>query len=118
MTVHECITGLDRLKPNSYDYADKLKWLSRLEGTVKKEIIDSHECAEETDIALTEDAALIAPSPYDEMYIHYLEAQIDYANGEYDRFNNSNAMYRSVYSAFANAYNREHTPKSQKKNYM
>lgn len=118
MTVHECITRLDRLKPNPYAYGDKLVWLKQLEGTVKREIIDTHEGASEDCDTPAEDGVLIAPPPYDEMYIHYLEAQTDYANGEYDRFNNSNAMFRSVYSAFANAYNREHTPKSQKKNYM
>ena len=118
MTGHECITRLDRLKPNSYAYADKLYWLCRLEGMIKREIIDTHEDAEELPGSLSEDDVLIAPPPFDEMYIHYLETQIDYANGEFDRFNNANAMFRSVYSAFANAYNREHIPKTQKKNYL
>ena len=118
MTGHECITRLDRLKPNSYAPADKLFWLRQLEETVKREIIDTHELPDTPPAEDTEDGVLIAPPPFDEMYIHYLEAQIDYANGEFDRFNNSNAMFRSVYSAFANAYNREHMARSQKKNYM
>ena len=63
------------------------------------------------------DTPLLAEAPYDEMYIHYLSAQIDYANCEYDRFNNSNAMFESAYSAFRNAYNRDHTAKQRKKKY-
>lgn len=121
MTVSQAIDCVDRLKPNGYSYADKLVWLSRLDAAVKREITDAYE-----DGLLEEapsytgsggDAPLLAEAPYDEMYIHYLSAQIDYANCEYDRFNNSNAMFESAYSAFRNAYNRDHTAKQRKKKY-
>ena len=122
MTLAQAIDRTDRLKPNSYAYADKLVWLSQLDGTVKREIIDTHEGgAADEFVPYTEnsdpDRILLAQCPYDEMYIHYLSAQIDYANCEYDRFNNSNRMFESSYSAFRNAYNCGHTPKESKKNY-
>ena len=129
MTVSQAIDRVDRLKPNSYSYADKLVWLGELDGRVKREIIDAYTGGEdkkfvpyvpadaengESDRA---DAVLLAEEPYDEMYIHYLCARIDYANCEYDRFNNSDAMFEAAYSAFRNAYNREHDAKTRKKNY-
>ena len=57
------------------------------------------------------------PAPYDEAYLRYLEAQMDYANGEYDRFNNSNAMYAAAFSTFVNHYNRTHMPLGTKRKY-
>ena len=122
MTVSQAIDRTDRLKPNSYAYADKLVWLSQLDGTVKKEIIDTHEGgAEAPFVPYTEDTdperVLLADAPYDEMYIHYLSAQIDYANGEFERFNNANRLFEAATSAFRNAYNSAHPPKGNKKNY-
>ncbi len=122
MTVSQAIDRTDRLKPNSYAYADKLLWLNQLDGTIKKEIIDSHEGGTSDQFVLyTEDRdpdrVLLAEPPFDEMYIHYLSAQIDYTNGEYERFNNANRMFESVWSAFRNAYNRTHPPKETKKKY-
>ena len=122
MTVSQAIDRTDRLKPNSYAYADKLVWLSQLDGTLRREIIDSHEGGtEERFIPYTEDKdpdrVLLAEAPYDEMYIHYLSAQIDYFNGEFERFNNANRMFEAAFSAFRNAYNRAHSAKEKRKNY-
>ena len=121
MTVSQAIARIDRLKPNSFAYPDKLIWLSQLDGTVKKEIIDTHEGGEKTSFTPydeREDRELLIPAPYDETYIHYLSAQIDYFNGEYERFNNANSMFESTFSAFRNAYNREHPAKSGGRNYF
>ena len=122
MTVSQAIDRTDRLHPNSYAYADKLVWLSRLDGTIKKEIIDSYEGGEAAEfVPYTEnndpERLLLAETPYDELYIHYLSAQIDYFNGEYERFNNANAMFASVFSAFRNACGRAHPFRGTKKKY-
>lgn len=58
---------------------------------------------------------LLVGQPYDEMYIRWLEAQIDYNNMEYDSFNNSNGVFESIYSSFRNAYNQSHMPKGARK---
>lgn len=56
------------------------------------------------------DDQLIAPFPYDEMYVYYLEMKIDYENGETTRYNNDAAMYNTHYNNFVKAYNKEHVP--------
>ena len=105
MTIIEAITRTDEVKPNRYDQPQKIKWLSTLDGIIKKEVIDIHEGGEdvifdgytdETDPA----TVLLVPSPYDDIYIRYLEMQIDYANGEYAKYNNSMEVYNEVYTAF------------------
>lgn len=119
MTLIEAITRIDTLKPNTYSQQEKVRWLSALDGIVKVEIIDTHEGAdkvtfdgydENTDL-LTE---LLVPAPYDDIYLRWLDAQIDYANGEYNRYNNSVQTYNDAYSAFERHYNRTHTPIGKK----
>jgi hypothetical protein len=114
---------VDRLKPNAYSQQDKVRWLSRLDGIVKSEIIDTHEGGESVKFAPYNDdtpidTVLLIPAPYDEVYIHYLEMQIDYANGEYGKYNNSSAAYNLAFSAYEKYYNREHMPKSSGKRFI
>ena len=117
MTIIEAIDKINSLKPNSYTQVDKVKWLSALDGIIKKEIIDTHEGAEDvtfnkydedTDVS----TELLVPYPYDDVYVKWLEAQIDYANGETAKYNNSMAMYNTAYSAFERYYNRTHMHKA------
>ena len=119
MTLIEAINRIDVLKPNTYSQTEKVKWLSTIDGIIKKEIIDTHEGAdkvtfdgydENTNLSIE----LIVPAPYDDIYIRWLEAQIDYANGEYARYNNSLEAYNDIYSAYNKHYNREHMPLGKK----
>ena len=118
MTIIEAINNIDSFKPNTYTQADKIKWLSTLDGIVKKEIIDTHEGTEsvafdgyEVDTAL--DTVLLVPAPYDDIYLKWLEAQIDYTNGDTQKYENSMTMYNNTYSTFQRHYNRTHMPKSK-----
>ena len=119
MTLLEAINRIDVLKPNGYSQAEKIQWLSTLDGIVKREIVDTHEggkgvtfngYTEETDLT----TELLVPAPYDDIYLRYLEMQIDYANGEYGKYNNSMSMYDTAYSTFQRYYNRTHMPKGRK----
>lgn len=118
MTILEAISHVDAVKPNSYSQTEKIAWLSRIDATIKNEIIDTHEGAEnitfngydnETDTS----TELLVPAPYDEVYIRYLEMQIDYANNEYGKYNNSMVMYNAAYAAYEKYYNRTHMPVSK-----
>lgn len=118
MTIIEAINQIDSLKPNTYSQSDKVRWLSVLDGRVKAEIIDTHEGAvdtafngynEETPL----DTELLIPYPHDEVYTLWLEAQIDYADNEYGRYNNSMAMFNTTYSAYERYYNRNNMPKGK-----
>ena len=123
MTIIEAINKLDELKHNTYSQTDKVAWLSRLDAMVKKLIIDTHEGGDEviftgygsdTDLH----TQLLVDSPFDEMYLRWMEAQIDYTNGEYEKYNNSIEMFNTVYKAFENWYNRNHMPKGKKMKYF
>lgn len=116
MKIIEAINRIDSLKHNTYSQNDKVAWLSRLDSMVKRLIIDTHEGAENVTFTGYDDSTdpeteLLVPAPFDEMYLRWLEAQIDYTNGEYDKYNNSILMYQAAYDAYANCYNRNHMPK-------
>ena len=122
MTLAEAIGRADALRPNSFSYAQKLAWVSALDAAVTAELINTHDGGEWVGFkGYTEESTpqteLLIPAPYDEAHLRYLEAQMDYANGEYDRFNNSNAMYAAAFGAFVNHYNRTHMPLGTKRKY-
>ena len=119
MTILEAVHKIDTVKPNSYTQPEKVKWLSTLDGIIKSEIIDTHEGGEgiefegyhdDTDL----DTILLVPAPYDDVYIRWLEARIDYANGEINKYNNSLTAFNDAYGLYANHYNRKHMPKGKK----
>ena len=123
MTINQAIGRLDALKPNSYSFGDKVMWLSELDGTIKTEIIDTHEGWEDClfewydDERTDPETELLAEAPYDRMYITWLQARIDYTNGEYQKYNNANAMFEAEYAAFQNHYNRTHMPLAERFRY-
>lgn len=65
-----------------------------------------------------ESAELLVKAPYDEMYVHWLSAQIDWNNMEYESFNATNAMFEAVYRQFRNTWNRTHRPLGRKRVYF
>ena len=115
MTLIEAINRIDTLKPNNYTQTDKVKWLSSLDGIIKKEIIDTHEGGADVNFSGYDDNTpieqeLLVPFPYDDIYIKWLESQIDYNNAEYGKYNNSSMAYNTAYSAFERYYNRHNMP--------
>ena len=123
MTIIEVVNRLDALKFNTYTQDDKVEWLSRLDTMVKKQIIDTHEGAEAisfqgytTDTPM--DTVLLVPAPHDEMYLRWMEAQKDYHNGEYDKYNNAIILFNSAYENYAADYNQNHKPVSRGRRFL
>ena len=116
MTIHEAITLVDSHKHNTYSDRDKLRWLSVLEAMVQQMIAEAG--GEKLlpfpgfDDETSGDTALTAPAPYDEMYLRWLEAQIDYHNAEFDKYNNALSMFQAVFDSYRNALTRKSAPKA------
>ena len=117
MTIAEAISKVDSLKPNTYTPEDKIDWLSSLDARVKSQIIDAHECGPKIffygyDSMMDQETELLVPAPYDEMYLRWLEAMIDYHNSDDDRYNNAIILFNNAYEGFKKHYTRTHMPKS------
>ena len=123
MKIAEAINKIDSLMHNTYTQPDKIAWLSELDSDVKRNIIDTHEGSEAVsftgyDESTDLDTELLVPTPFDSVYLRWLEAQIHYHNGEYDRYNNAIIMYNTAFGAFADYYNRTHKPVSHGRRFL
>ena len=113
MKIGEAISRIDALMHNTYTSEQKLAMLSKADSMVKRNIVDTHEGAEqvifngytaETDL----DTQLLVPPPFDELYLRWMEAQIHYHDGEYTKYNNAILLFNTELEAYARDYNRTH----------
>ena len=121
MTIADAIREADRLKPNAFPAEDKLRWLERLELRLREEILsrcDSTLPAWSPFETENLSRPLLAPAPYDEIYVHWLCAQMDYYEREYESFNAANAMFEALWRRFRNAWNREHRHQAAEKHFI
>lgn len=122
MTVIEAISKLDARKFNTYDQETKVGWLSALDARVKN-IVAAHEGDDGTVFSgynADEDLhrQLLVQEPFDDLYIHYMEAQIDLGNGEGDGYNAAITLYNALFSDFRAWYGRNHMPKMARKRFL
>mgnify|MGYP000003172596 FL=1 len=103
MTIREACAITDQVcKLNAYDNETKTRWLSELDGQIQSELYhwspsdiihyDWDSCAEHQ---------LLADPPYDAMYPRWLVAQIDLANGEYEKYHNDREVFNQIYQEYA-----------------
>lgn len=117
MRVGEAIALLNELKPNALPESHKLRWLSELDGIAAEEIFSLYGGAPDFSGYGAETAAsaeLLIPPPYDEAYVNYLFAQVDFLNGDFARYNNAMALFNAAYAAFADHMARTHSPAGRK----
>lgn len=93
MTIQDVIDLVDSIEPNAYNNAQKAAWINECEGKVYTQLflVQPYEFKTVTQ-------ALALPAPYDRMYSRYLQAMIHYADGEYNRYQNSYAMFNEVWA--------------------
>lgn len=111
MTIEKLIDYIDRIKPNNFDYGDMIRWINEVEGKIQTEIylLDIHDIvqydwddnwtgAEKSAMLSTE---LIVPAPYDKIYTTYLLAEVDNANGEYNRYGNTKLQFDKAFADYS-----------------
>lgn len=107
ITPAQVLEQVDALTPNQYAKAEKLRWLAQAEGFVLREI-----CRKTGTLpSLEDDVPLTVEAPYDELYRHYVEAQIHYCNGEMNRYNSAAASWNNGLLTYRDYVCRTVTPK-------
>lgn len=101
MTLSQVIQAADEVKPNAFSNETKTAWINEVEGMVQTQVLlwASEEIisyAYDTD----KDAELLVKPPHDKLYPAYLEARIDYANGEYNKYQNTMQMFNEFFGEF------------------
>lgn len=100
LTVRAAIDRVDAIKPNAFTDAQKIQWLKELEGRIALDVLlVSYETAQANLPTETTDELLLE-GMYEDIYFYWLEAHIDEANGEYDKYQNSQAMFNTAYKNF------------------
>ena len=102
MTATVLFERLRKLKPVPAEIDDTilLDWLNQVEGQILHEIF-LLALSEITPYATTPTEALAAPYPYDGIYLLWMEAQVDFANGEYERYTNTMQRYNVAWNDLA-----------------
>lgn len=83
MTIQEAITYANAVKPNAFDNDTLTRWLNEVEGMVQTQVLLLR-----TEAIITytyeKDAntTMLVRPPHDKLYPAYLEARIDFANGD------------------------------------
>ena len=115
MTIREILTAVKTVKPSQYDDATLVRWMGELDMRVWQDILCHYgekDAPSPFPLSLKDmEQRLLVDFPHDDIYIKWLCAQIDYHNGEFDRYNNAMVMFNAGWQAFADWYNRAHMPR-------
>jgi hypothetical protein len=116
MTINEVLNEVDNIaKNNAVDREQKIKWLDRLDKTIFNDLIQYKENQIESfdgyTINTDEDTTLLVKSPYDELYVYYILAQINLVQQEVKYYNNNIAVYEEKYRNYRDYLNRSYKSK-------
>ena len=70
------------------------------------------------DVGIVPGEELLVEAPFDEIYLRWMEAMVDYHNGEIQSYNAGIILFNSVYEAFKAWYGRTHMPKVRAKRFF
>ena len=113
MTIRQAMDRADGLRPNTVPEAEKRLWLAQLDGAMRRQIHAKHEAAEDVsgaDQSQADDTVLLAEEPYAGVYLYWLMAQMDLAQGELTRYNNDMMLYNLSLTEYAVDYKQKHLP--------
>lgn len=101
MTVNHCIELVDTMMPNRMDASVKLRFLGEIEGKVRVELLgEDPGQVPALDDGTQGETELCAPAPFDQIYLLYVMAMMDYLNGDVSRFENGAALFNQVYQSY------------------
>lgn len=113
MTLKQAIDRTNLLKPNTFSNDQKTDIITSAEGNIRA-IINGIEGTDVPNVkykyANDENVSLIAGSPYDDLYLFYLSAMIDFWNQEYAGYQVAMAQYNNLLSEFRKYYKPAKTP--------
>lgn len=100
MTIRDLLNKISKEKPNSFTDADLIALVNEVEAEVAEQL-NLSEAPAYDDNHIDLDVSMLAPAPYDKLYVSYLKAQIDYATEEYDSYSNNQAQHVQDFQDFA-----------------
>jgi hypothetical protein len=110
--IRDVIGFVDDIKPNAFGDEVKVGWLSSVEGRVMADVLLLAQGEFVLPFVCPGDLGvrLLVSSPHDDLYGFWLLAQVDFANGEFDRYANSYAMFNAAWDNFARWFGSTYAP--------
>ena len=113
MTIKEIIEQVDDTKPNAFSEKTKMAWIAELDGTIAVNVMLMN-IVEVQQLQYQHPADLestpLVRFPHDGLYIQWLRAKIDDANGEAERYENSMAQFNASYGNFIRWFAKTYEP--------
>ncbi|MDR2665548.1 MAG: hypothetical protein LBC21_04655 [Oscillospiraceae bacterium] len=101
-TIGQVIADIDGVCPNAFSEDVKARWIAQLDMLIWRDLflqaplpeLDYNwpECA---------DWQVLVAAPDDDIYDLYLRAQVEFHNGEYEKYDNTMAYFNSRYREFS-----------------
>ena len=115
MTIMEAIARVDESRHNTCSREEKIRWLSQLDGKIRREILMTHqgdpgEAFPGYGPDTPGDTVLLVGAPFEDLYLYWLEAQVCYSQGEFADHNAAAALYNRERSEFEKDYKKNHMP--------
>lgn len=102
-TLKEIIERVENEKPDAFDSPTKANWLTELEGKIALDcFLMSPKEAQTVRYSWPKDEnkVLLVRFPNEDIYALYLEAMIDFHNGEPDRYQNTMERFNQAFLGF------------------
>lgn len=106
MTIGKALQLADALSPNALDLELKYHFLSEVEGLIQSEVM----LLPPADIIVydisrhDDNTELLVRPPHDKLYVSYLAAMFDFANGEYSKYANKIELFNAYYREYHRWY--------------
>ncbi len=98
MTIAELLSKITDEKPNSFGEARLIAFLNEIEADVAEQL--KTDPAPVYSVDTDRSTVLLAPAPYDRLYVSYVKAMVDYANEEYASYQNNQAQHNQDFRDF------------------
>ena len=111
MTLAGVIAMVDDMKPNAFSNDTKTQWVNEVESMVQTEVLlfASEQIITYTYAQDSTEELLVQP-PHDKLYWSYLVAMIDFANGEYNKYQNTMQVFNAHFGEFMRWFARNYRP--------
>lgn len=96
MTIQKAIDKVQTEKPNTFGTEKLLEYINEAEAVVAEQMQKRFQKYTTSDL----NKELLAPFPYDCLYVSYLKAQIDYAHEEYPSYQLNQEQYSADMEEF------------------
>ncbi len=112
-TIQEIIERVDDTKPNAFSQKTKMAWIAELDGKIAADVMlmDISEIRQLKYAHPQElDSEPLVGFPHDSIYDLWLGAKIDFANGEYNKYQNSMEQFNAHYGNFVRWFAASYAP--------